>query len=60
MKEGVGMAVDYKALKESGFMRQIQKNLFSLRMKVIGGNLPAEQLSVIAEISRKHGKDMFT
>lgn len=56
MKEGVGMAVDYKALKESGFMRQIQKNLFSLRMKVIGGNLPAEQLSVIAEISRKYGK----
>ena len=49
------MAVDYKALKNGGFMRQVQKNTFSLRLKVVGGNLTAEQLTVIAEISDKYG-----
>jgi dissimilatory sulfite reductase (desulfoviridin) alpha/beta subunit len=49
------MAVDYKALKNGGFMRQVQKNHFSLRLKVVGGNLTAKQLSVIAEISKKYG-----
>ncbi len=50
------MAVDYKALKDGGFMRQKQKNHFSLRLKVVGGNLSAEQFAVIAEISKKYGK----
>lgn len=49
------MAVDYKALKSGGFMRQIQKDLFSLRLKVVGGNLTAEQLLTITEISKKYG-----
>ena len=49
------MAVDYKALKEGGFMRQVQKNHFSLRLKVVGGNLTADQLLIIAEISKKYG-----
>jgi dissimilatory sulfite reductase (desulfoviridin) alpha/beta subunit len=48
-------AVDYKALKCGGFMRQVQKNNFSLRLKVVGGNLTANQLQTIAEISRKYG-----
>ncbi|MDR2646814.1 MAG: 4Fe-4S binding protein [Oscillospiraceae bacterium] len=50
------MPPDYKALKNGGFMRQVQKNCFSLRLKVVGGNLTAEQLCVIAEISRKYGR----
>lgn len=49
------MAVDYKALKNGGFMHQVQKNHFSLRLKVIGGNLTADQLIAIAEISKKYG-----
>jgi len=49
------MATDYKALKNGGFMRQTQKNNFSLRLKVVGGNLTAEQLVAIAEISKKYG-----
>ncbi|MDR1813085.1 MAG: 4Fe-4S binding protein [Candidatus Fibromonas sp.] len=49
------MAVDYKALKNGGFMRQVQKNNFSLRLKVVGGNLTTSQLLAIAEISRKYG-----
>lgn len=49
------MAVDYKALKNGGFMRQVTKNYFSLRLKVVGGYLSAEQLLTIAEISKKYG-----
>ncbi len=49
------MAIDYKALKNGGFMRQVQKNNFSLRLKVVGGNLTAGQLLAIADISKKYG-----
>jgi dissimilatory sulfite reductase (desulfoviridin) alpha/beta subunit len=48
-------AVDYKTLKNGGFMRQVQKDRFSLRLKVVGGNLTADQLVTIAEVARKYG-----
>ena len=41
------MAVDYATLKKGGFMRQKQKNNFSLRLRVVGGNLTAKQLATI-------------
>jgi dissimilatory sulfite reductase (desulfoviridin) alpha/beta subunit len=50
------MATDYKALKNGGFMRQVQKHHFSLRLKVVGGNVTAEQLFTIAEISKQYGR----
>jgi dissimilatory sulfite reductase (desulfoviridin) alpha/beta subunit len=49
------VATDYKALKNGGFMRQIQKNRFSLRLKVVGGNLTAEQLATIMEVATTYG-----
>lgn len=49
------MAVNYKALKDEGFMRQVQQDNFSLRLKVVGGNLSSEQLLTISEISKKYG-----
>lgn len=49
------MAVDYAALKKGGFMRQKQKNNFSLRLQVVGGNLTAENLIKIAEVAEKYG-----
>jgi dissimilatory sulfite reductase (desulfoviridin) alpha/beta subunit len=49
------MAVDYKALKNGGFMRQVQKDNFSLRLKVVGGNLTAKQLAAISEVAEKYG-----
>jgi dissimilatory sulfite reductase (desulfoviridin) alpha/beta subunit len=49
------MTVDYKALKCGGFMQQVQRDTFSLRLKVVGGNLTADQLRTIAEISKKYG-----
>ncbi|MCL2398851.1 MAG: 4Fe-4S binding protein [Defluviitaleaceae bacterium] len=50
------MAIDYSSLKKGGFMRQVQKDYFSMRLKVVGGNLTADQLTAIAEISKKYGK----
>jgi dissimilatory sulfite reductase (desulfoviridin) alpha/beta subunit len=38
-------------------MRQIQKDTFSMRLKVVGGQLSAEQLKTIGEIARKYGRD---
>ena len=49
------MVPDYRALKDGGFMRQVQKNRFSLRLKVVGGNLTAEQLLAISKIAEKYG-----
>jgi dissimilatory sulfite reductase (desulfoviridin) alpha/beta subunit len=49
------MAVDYATLKKGGFMRQKQKNHFSLRLRVVGGNLTAVQLAKIAEVAEKFG-----
>jgi dissimilatory sulfite reductase (desulfoviridin) alpha/beta subunit len=49
------MATDYKALKNGGFMRQIQKDNFSLRLKVVGGNLTTDQLRTIADVADRYG-----
>lgn len=48
-------AVDYATLKKGGFMRQKQKNNFSLRLKVVGGTLTAENLKKISEVAEKYG-----
>ena len=50
------MAVDYSTLKKGGWMRQKQKNNFSLRVRVVGGNLTATQLAKIAEVAEKFGE----
>jgi len=49
------MAVDYATLKKGGFMRQKQKNNFSLRLAVVGGTLTSENLEKIAEVAKKYG-----
>ena len=50
------MAVDYGTLKKGGFMRQKQKNNFSLRLRVVGGTVTAGQLAKIAEVSQRYGE----
>ena len=49
------MATDYATLKKGGFMRQKQKNHFSLRLSVVGGQVDAEQLAAITEVAREYG-----
>lgn len=51
--------VDYATLKKGGFMRQKQKNNFSLRLACVGGTLTAENLKKIAEVAEKYGDDMY-
>ncbi|WP_206812628.1 4Fe-4S binding protein [Paradesulfitobacterium ferrireducens] len=48
--------VDYKALKAGGFMRQVQKDCFSMRLRTVGGKIGAEQLNKIYEIARDYGQ----
>ncbi|HWQ71614.1 MAG TPA: 4Fe-4S binding protein [Desulfitobacteriaceae bacterium] len=45
----------YKELKKGGFMRQVQHEKFSLRLRVVGGQLKACQLQRISEIAEKYG-----
>lgn len=49
------MATDYATLKKGGFMRQKQKNHFSLRLGVVGGTVTAEQLAAVVEVANKYG-----
>ena len=49
------MAVDYAALKAGGFMRQKQKNTFSLRLRVVGGTVTSEQLRTIQAVADRYG-----
>ena len=49
------MAVDYKALKSGGFMRQKQKDFFSVRLKGVGGLLTATELKTITAAAEAFG-----
>ena len=49
------MATDYSTLKKGGFMKQKQKDHFSLRLSVVGGQVSAEQLVAITEVAQKYG-----
>ena len=49
------MATDYATLKKGGFMKQKQKDHFSLRLSVVGGQVTTEQLVAITEVANKYG-----
>jgi dissimilatory sulfite reductase (desulfoviridin) alpha/beta subunit len=48
--------IDYAALKKNGFIRQVQGDKFSLRLKVTGGQVRAEQLQSILGAAKKYGR----
>lgn len=45
----------YKELKKGGFMRQIQNEKFSLRLRSAGGQINTYQLQKVSEIAEKYG-----
>ncbi|HBC93134.1 MAG TPA: coenzyme F420 hydrogenase [Pelotomaculum sp.] len=47
--------VDYQELKKGGFMKQVQKSRFSLRLRIVGGQIQADQLQKVSEIAQKYG-----
>ncbi len=47
--------VDLSSLKSKGFLPQRQENKFSMRLKVVSGNLDAKKLRAIADAAEKYG-----
>jgi anaerobic sulfite reductase subunit C len=47
--------VDQSSLKSKGFLPQRQENMFSMRLKVIGGRVDAQKLRAIADAAEKYG-----
>ena len=47
--------IDLSLLKNKGFLPQRQENTFSMRLKVVSGNLDAEKLRAIADAAEKYG-----
>lgn len=45
-----------KELKSSGLMKQKEKDLFSLRLRIVGGYVKSEQLVRLSEIANRYGK----
>lgn len=45
-----------KDLKSGGLMKQKEKDLFSLRLRIVGGFVKSEQLVKLSEIAEKYGK----
>lgn len=48
--------LDLAALKKVGIIKQKQKDLFAMRLHVVGGDLTAEQLRRIADVAIRYGK----
>ncbi|MGI5817111.1 MAG: 4Fe-4S binding protein [Armatimonadota bacterium] len=48
-------AYDLKKLKSTGLMKQKAGDLFSVRLKVVGGHVTADQLRILAEAADHHG-----
>ncbi|MBT9174188.1 MAG: Anaerobic sulfite reductase subunit C [Syntrophomonadaceae bacterium] len=43
-------------LKKGGFLKQLQKDYFAVRLRVAGGNLTLEQVETIQQVAKKYGK----
>ena len=50
-----GKKIDVSLLKSKGFLPQRQENMFSMRLKVVSGNLDAKKLRAIADAAEKYG-----
>ncbi|MDP2718968.1 MAG: 4Fe-4S binding protein [Dehalococcoidia bacterium] len=54
-KEAAKLKLDFNELKSGGFIKQVQKNLFVVRLRCPGGSLTPEKLRKAAEIAEKYG-----
>lgn len=50
------MTIDLQKLKSGGIISQKQKDLFSIRVRIVGGNVTSAELRKIAEIADKYGQ----
>ncbi|MBE0480005.1 MAG: 4Fe-4S binding protein [Dehalococcoidia bacterium] len=51
-----GAERDFEVLKSGGFIKQIQRDLFTVRLRCPGGRLTSAQLRKAAEIAERYGK----
>lgn len=47
--------IDQSSLKSKGFLPQRQEDMFSMRLKVVGGRVSADELRKIADAAEKYG-----
>src|SRR3989339_2065660 len=52
----VAQRIDLNELKSGGFIKQNQKDLFTVRLKVPGGRITPEKLTKIAEVAKKYSR----
>jgi len=45
--------VDFNELKTGGFIKQNQKDLFTVRLRVPGGRLDVDKMAKIAAVAKK-------
>ncbi len=57
LEVGGQVELDLAALKTGGFIKQRQKDLFTIRLKCPGGRLPLERLARVVEVARRYGGD---
>ncbi|MEW6201827.1 MAG: 4Fe-4S dicluster-binding protein [bacterium] len=55
--EGETGVIDFNKLRSGGFIKQRQKDLFTVRCRVPGGRLPVSKLKKIVEVAEKYGGD---
>ncbi len=49
------MALNLEELKAGGIISQRQKDMFSVRIRIVGGNVSPTQLRKIAELAEQYG-----
>ena len=55
-KEARRVKLNFNELKSGGFIKQIQKDLFTVRLRCPGGLVTSQRLRVAAEIAEKYGR----
>ncbi len=51
--------IDYAALKQGGIIKQKQPDLFSIRVRILVGNVDADDMAALAELAKKYGKGVL-
>lgn len=55
-KESRQLHLNFDELKSGGFIKQVQKNLFTVRLRCPGGKVTSERMNKAAEIAEKYGR----
>ena len=55
--EGTTGELDFSSLKSGGFIKQRQRDLFTVRLRCPGGRVPLERLRKAVEVAERYGGD---